>query len=239
LLQFFKTIDQSFINKDKLTVNEIEPKVSTYNNPGLGRPIRKELERPGSQALLSAGQIQKMKKAMLELWQTSLEFAVTTWRTRGRLRSTPDKVNEWYKIGPITEELMRGMLEHVYRARKEPPTTKRHIEDHGFPILQESAQRPRGQLPENIADKKRKLTESSKVIKARKAKKLLEKADVREEKRKAQQQKKEAAENSKKAKTAAKAKKRKKRRAKPPAEAKRAREGETQEVQNQSGAKKG
>jgi hypothetical protein len=52
------------------------------------------------------------------------------------------------------------------------PTTKRRIEDHGFSILQESAQRPRGQLPENIADKKRKLTESSEVIKARKAMKL-------------------------------------------------------------------
>jgi hypothetical protein len=74
----------------------------------MGRPIREDLERPGSQTHLTADQIQKMQKAMLELWQTSLEFAVTTWRTRGRLRSTPDKVNEWYKIGPITEEVMRG-----------------------------------------------------------------------------------------------------------------------------------
>jgi hypothetical protein len=138
---------------------------------------------------------------------------------RGRLRSIPDKVNEWYKIGPITEELMRGMFEHVYRARKKPPATKRHIEDHGFPILQESAQRPQKQLPENIADKKRNLTESSEVIKARKAMKLQEKADVRKEKKKPKEQKKEAAENSKKAKTAAKAKERKKRRAKPPTEA--------------------
>jgi hypothetical protein len=80
----------------------------------MGRPIRKDLERPGSEALLTAGQIQKMQKTMLELWQTSLEFAVTTWRTRGRPRSTPDKVNEWYKIGPITEELMRGIFEHMY-----------------------------------------------------------------------------------------------------------------------------
>jgi hypothetical protein len=158
--------------------------------------------------------------------------------TRGRLRSTPDKVNEWYKIGPITEELMRGIFEHVYRARKEPPTTKKHIEDNGFPILQESSQRPRRKLPENIAEKKRKLTASSEVTKARKAKKLQEKADGREEKRKTQEQKKEASENSKKTKAAAKAKERKKRRAKPPAEAKRAREGETQEDQDQGGAKK-
>jgi hypothetical protein len=64
----------------------------------LGRPIREDLERPGSKKHLTADQIQKMQKAMLELWQTSLEFAVTTWRTRGRLRSTPDKVNEWYKM---------------------------------------------------------------------------------------------------------------------------------------------
>jgi hypothetical protein len=154
----------------------------------MGRPIREDLERLGLQAHLTAGQIQKMKKAMLELWQTSLEFTVTTWRTRGRLRSTPDKVNEWYKIGPITEKLMRGMFEHVYRARKEPSTTKRHIEDHGFPILQESAQRPRKQLPEDIAVKKRKLTESSEVIKARKARKLQEKAEAKEEKRRAQEQ---------------------------------------------------
>jgi hypothetical protein len=46
------------------------------------------------------------------------------------------------------------------------------IEDHGFPILQESSQRPRRKLPENIAEKKQKLTASSEVIKARKAKKL-------------------------------------------------------------------
>jgi hypothetical protein len=44
----------------------------------LGRPIRKDLERPGSQAHLTAGQIQKMQKSILELWQTSLEFVVTT-----------------------------------------------------------------------------------------------------------------------------------------------------------------
>jgi hypothetical protein len=171
-----------------------------------------------------------MQKAMLEIWQTSLEFAVTTWRTRGRLRSTSDKVNEWYKIGPITEKLMRGMFEHVYRARNEPSTTNRHIEDHGFPILQESAQRPRKQLPEDIAVKKRKLTESKEVIKARKARKLQEKAEEKEEKRKAKEQKKKAVDNAKKAKaaaTAAKARERKKRRAKSPIEAKRAREGGT------------
>jgi hypothetical protein len=76
------------------------------------------------------------------------------------------------------------------------------------------------------------------VIKARKAKKLQEQADVREKKRKAQEQKKEAAANSKKAKTTEKARERKKRRAKPPIEAKRAREGETQGDQDQSGTKK-
>jgi hypothetical protein len=133
---------------------------------------------------------------------------------------------------------MRGIFEHVYRARKEPQKTKRRIEDHGFLILQESSQRPRGKLPENIAEKKRKLTASTEVIKARKAKKLREKADGREEKRKAQEQKKEASANNKKAKAAAKAKERKKRRAKPSAEANRAREEETQEDQDQSGAKK-
>jgi hypothetical protein len=63
----------------------------------MGRPIREDLERPGSQTHLTADQIQKMQQAMLELWQTSLEFA---WRTRGRLRSTPDKVNEWFKMCP-------------------------------------------------------------------------------------------------------------------------------------------
>jgi hypothetical protein len=142
------------------------------------------------------------------------------------------------KIGHITEELIRGIFEHVYRARKEPQTTKRHIKDYGFPILQESSQRPRRKLSENIAEKKRKLTTSSEVTKARKAKKLQEKADGREEKRKFQEQKKEATENIKKAKAAAKAKERKKRRAKPPAEAKRAREEKTQEDQDQGGAKK-
>jgi hypothetical protein len=34
----------------------------------MGRLIREDLERPGSQAHLTADQIQKMQKAMLELW---------------------------------------------------------------------------------------------------------------------------------------------------------------------------
>jgi hypothetical protein len=33
----------------------------------MGRPIREDLERPGSQTHLTADQIQKMQKAMLEL----------------------------------------------------------------------------------------------------------------------------------------------------------------------------
>jgi hypothetical protein len=204
----------------------------------MGRPIREDLERPGSQTHLKADQIQKMQQAMLELWQTSLEFAVTTWRTRGRLRSTPDKVNEWYKMGPITEEVMRGMFEHVYRARKKPIATKRHIVAHGFNIKTESAQRPRDQITEAQAVKRRKLTKRMEVIKARKVRKLQEKAEEKEEKRLAKEKKKQAVDNAKKAKaaaTAAKARERKKRRAKPPIEAKRAREGGTQGDQDPGG----
>jgi hypothetical protein len=195
----------------------------------MGRPIREDLERPGSQTHLKADQIQKMQQAMLELWQTSLEFAVTTWRTRGRL-----------KIGSITEEVMRGMFEHIYRARKEPAVTKRHIVDHGFTIETESAQRPRDQITEATAVKRRKLTESMEVIKARKARKLQEKAEEKEEKRQAKEQKKQAVDNAKKAKvaaTAAKDRERKKRRAKPPIEAKRAREGGNQGDQDPGGAR--
>jgi hypothetical protein len=161
----------------------------------LGRPIREDLERPGSDNHLKADQIQKMQKAMLELWQTSLEFAVTTWRTRGRLRSNPDKINEWFKMGPITEDTMRGMLEHVYRARKEPSPGKRHIVDHGFTVESESAQRPRDQITEDSAVKRRKLTESTEVLKARKARKLQEKAEAKEEKRLASEKKKQAKED--------------------------------------------
>jgi hypothetical protein len=203
----------------------------------MGRPIREDLERPGSQTHLTADQIQKMQRAMLELWQTSLEFAVSTWRTRGRLRSTPDKVNEWYKMRLITEEVMRGMFDHVYRARKEPIATKRHIVDHGFNIKTESKQRPRDQITEDPAVKRRKLTESMEVIKARKARKLQEKAAEKEEKRLAKEKKKQAVDNAKKAKaaaTAAKARERKKGRAKPPI-AKRAREGGTQGDQDPGG----
>jgi hypothetical protein len=129
------------------------------------------------------------------------------------------------------------MFEHVYRARKEPSTTKRHIEDHGFPILQESAQRPRDQITETPEVKRRKLTESIEVIKARKARKLQEKAAEKEEKRLAKEKKKQAVDNAKKAKaaaTAAKKRERKKRRAKPPI-AKRAREDGTQGDQDPGG----
>jgi FKBP-type peptidyl-prolyl cis-trans isomerase len=106
----------------------------------------------------------------------------------------PDKVNEWYKMGPITEEVMRGMFEHVYRARKEPIATKKHILDHDFNIETESAQRPRDQITEAPAVKRRKLTESMEVIKARKARKLQEKAEEKEEKRLAKEKKKQAVE---------------------------------------------
>jgi hypothetical protein len=108
-----------------------------------------------------------------------------------------------------------------------PTATKRLIVNHGFTIVQESAQRPRKQIPEDIAVKKRKLTESKEVIKARKERKLQDKAKEKEDKRKAKEQQKKSVDNTKKAKTAAttaKARERKKRRAKPPIEAKRARE---------------
>jgi hypothetical protein len=84
---------------------------------------------------------------------------------------------------PITEDIMRGMFEHVYRARKEPPSGKRHIVDHGFTVETESAQRPRDQIIEDSAVKRRKLTESTEVVKARKARKAQEKAAEKEEKR--------------------------------------------------------
>jgi hypothetical protein len=140
-------------------------------------------------------------------------------------------VNEWYKIGPITEDLMRGIFEHVYRARKELSATKRYIIDHGFTIIQESAQRPREQIPEDIAVKRRKLTESKEVIKDRKERKLQEKAKEKEDKRKAKEQQKKSVDNAKKAKaaaTTAKNRERKQRRAKPSVETKRAREGGAQ-----------
>jgi hypothetical protein len=69
------------------------------------------------------------------------------------------------------------------------------------------------------------------VIKARKEKKLQDKAKEKEDKRKTKEQQKKSVDNTKKAKTAAttaKARERKKRRATPPIEVKRAREGGTQ-----------
>jgi hypothetical protein len=112
-------------------------------------------------------------------------------------------VNEWYKIGPITEDVMRGVFEHVYRARKEPAVTKRHIVDHGFTIITESAQRPRDQITEATAVKQRKLTESKEVIKDRKERKLQEKAKENDDKKKAKELQKQAVDNAKKAKAAA------------------------------------
>jgi hypothetical protein len=73
--------DQTIINMDSRRVAVM-----------MGRPIM--MGRPGSQTHLSADQIRRMQTGMLELWKTSLELAVKTWRTRGKLRSTPDKVNE-------------------------------------------------------------------------------------------------------------------------------------------------
>jgi hypothetical protein len=130
------------------------------------------------------------------------------------------------------------MFEHVYRARKEPIATKKHIVDHGFNIKTESAQRPRDQITVTPAVKRRKLAESMEVIKAKKARKFQEKAEEKEEKRLAKEKKKQAVDNAKKAKaavTAAKARERKKRRAKPPIEAKRARKGGTQGDQDPRG----
>jgi hypothetical protein len=144
-------------------------------------------------------------------------------------------VNEWYKMGPITEDIIRGMFEHVYRAWKEPPAGKRHIEDHGFNIEKESAQRPRDQITEDPAVKRHKLTKSKEVIKARKARKLQEKAAAKEEKRLASEKKKQAVENAKKARTAATAAKARERKKGKPPLAKRAREDGAQGDQDPGG----
>jgi hypothetical protein len=103
----------------------------------MARPIQEDLVRPGPEEVMTPGQIKTMQGTMLTLWQISIEYAATTWRTRGRLRFTPDQVNEWYHKGPITKDIMRGIFEYEYRAKWEHPVTRKKIDDQGFTIHKE------------------------------------------------------------------------------------------------------
>jgi hypothetical protein len=57
-----------------------------------------------------------MHSTMIELWVTSIEYAIITWRTRGFLRATPEAIQSWYLKGEVTAEMVKGIFEHQYAA---------------------------------------------------------------------------------------------------------------------------
>jgi hypothetical protein len=98
-------------------------------------------------------------------------------------------VDEWYHKGPITEDIMRGIFEYKYRAKWEPPTTRKKIDDHGFTIHKEKTQRPMGVVKVKQGDKGRKLVISANTKKATKDKKEKETREAKEEKIRAKEDK--------------------------------------------------
>jgi hypothetical protein len=58
-------------------------------------------------------------------------------------------VDEWYHECPVTEKIMRGILEYEYIVKRDLPVTRKRIVDNGFIMLKEQTQRPMVEYREN------------------------------------------------------------------------------------------
>jgi hypothetical protein len=93
------------------------------------------------------------------------------------------QVNEWCHKGPISEDIMRGIIEYKYRAKWKPPVPRKKIDDHGFKIHKEQTQRLMGIVKVKQGDKDRKLDISATNTKrATKEKKEKDTREANEEK---------------------------------------------------------
>jgi hypothetical protein len=55
--------------------------------------------------LVKDAEQKSMHSTMIELWVTSIEYAIITWRAGGFLRATPEAIQNWYTKGEVTAEI--------------------------------------------------------------------------------------------------------------------------------------
>ena len=140
----------------------------------MGRPLKEDVTLPEFANTISSGEQKAIQALILITWKLSIEYAKLTWCTRGFLRSTPEKIAEWYNKGDITADMVKGIFDHQYRALAEPKVwapryTKIH-EFNEFNILSERAptKEPVREKKERVSN--RKISDSGNKNKKRKRK---------------------------------------------------------------------
>jgi hypothetical protein len=94
----------------------------------MGIPHKEDLVRAQTNIMVKDAEQKSMHSTMIELWATSIEYAIITWRTRGFLRATPEEIQSWYLKGEVTAEMVKGIFEHQYAATQ-PKTTRTQSTD--------------------------------------------------------------------------------------------------------------
>jgi hypothetical protein len=83
----------------------------------MGIPHKEDLARAHTNIMVKDAERKSMHSTMIELWVTSIKYAIITWRTRGFLRATPEAIQSWYLKGEVTAEMIiKGIFEHQYAA---------------------------------------------------------------------------------------------------------------------------
>jgi hypothetical protein len=82
----------------------------------MGIPHKEDLVRAQTNIMVKDAEQKSMHYTMIELWVTSIEYAIITWRTRGFLRATPEAIQSWYLKGEVTAEMVKGICKHHYAA---------------------------------------------------------------------------------------------------------------------------
>jgi hypothetical protein len=82
----------------------------------MGIPHKENLVRAQKNIMVKDAEKKSMHSTMIELWVTSIEYAIITWRTRGFLRASPETIQSWYMKGEVRAEMVKGIFEHQYAA---------------------------------------------------------------------------------------------------------------------------
>jgi hypothetical protein len=100
----------------------------------MGIPHKEELVRAQTNIMVKDAEQKSMHSTMIELWVTSIEYAIITWRpTRGFLRATPEAIQSWYLKEEVTAEMVKGIFEYLninmQQQATQPKTTRTQSTD--------------------------------------------------------------------------------------------------------------
>jgi hypothetical protein len=107
----------------------------------LGRPIKVDLKNQQYDREINSGERAAMLSLNKRTWWLSMDYANITWRSPF-LGSTPENIQEWYKKGPITADMVKEIFEHQYRPYDEPREKRGRMPNQKvFTVLNEETQR--------------------------------------------------------------------------------------------------